>query len=407
MATLTSNARAGYLLFQDELDEDGRSLSILPWAHAYGQTAELYNFLQFGGSIAFMENISTLADDMRLARPTYLIAVPRVFNKIYDALWARMNEEGGLARKMFVMGVEAARDKRELAEKGRSSLVTNIKCRIADMLVFQKIRDRFGGRLRGALTASATMNRDIANFFWDIGVPVFDCYGLTETSPAVTMNCFSAHRVGSVGKAVRNVRIVIDDSIVEEGSDDGEIIVYGPHVMHGYHNQPEATKEVMTDDGGFRTGDRGWLDEEGYLHITGRIKEQYKLANGKYVFPSALEEDIRLIGYVENVMVYGDGRTYNICLVIPDFLVLEKYAREHDLPTGHEELVGREEIRDLVSGEIEKALKGKYGSYEIPRKLLFLTEDFTLENGMLTQTMKPKRRVVLEKYKDEIEELYT
>lgn len=403
----TSNARAGYLLFRDELDGDSRSLSILPWAHAYGQTAELYNFLQFGGSIAFMENISTLADDMRLARPTYLIAVPRVFNKIYDALWARMNEEGGLARKLFVMGVEAARDKRELAAKGRSRLTTNIKCSIADRLVFQKIRDRFGGRLRGALTASATMNKDIANFFWDIGVPVFDCYGLTETSPAVTMNCFSSHRVGSVGKAVENVRIIIDESVVEEDSDDGEIVVYGPNVMQGYHNQPEATREVMTDDGGFRTGDRGWLDEDGYLHITGRIKEQYKLANGKYVFPSALEEDIRLIGYVENVMVYGDGRTYNICLVIPDFQVLEKYAREYDLPTEREELVVRDEIRDLISGEIEKTLKGKYGNYEIPRKLLILTEDFTLENGMLTQTMKPKRRVVLAKYKDEIEKLYT
>ena len=250
------------------------------------------------------------------------------------------------------------------------------------------------------------MNKDIANFFWDIGVPVFDCYGLTETSPAVTMNCFSAHRVGSVGKTVENVKIVIDKSIVEEGSDDGEIIVCGPNVMQGYHNRPEATEKVMTDDGGFRTGDRGCLDEDGYLHITGRIKEQYKLSNGKYVFPAALEEDIKLIRYVENAMIYGDGRAYNVCLVIPDFLVLEKYAKEYNLPTEREELVNREEIRDLISGEIVKTLKGKYGGYEIPKKLLYLTEDFTLENGMITQTMKPKRHVVLEKYKDEIEELY-
>jgi len=251
------------------------------------------------------------------------------------------------------------------------------------------------------------MNKDIANFFWDIGVPVFDCYGLTETSPAVTMSYFSAHKVGSVGKTLENIKVVIDKSVVEEGSDDGEIIVYGPNVMHGYHNRPEATKEVMTDDGGFRTGDRGRLDEDGYLYITGRIKEQYKLANGKYVFPSTLEEDIKLIRYVENAMVYGDGRDYNICLVVPDFLVLDKYAQEHNLPTEREKLVKREEIHALIIGEIAKTLKGRYAGYEIPRKLLLLTEDFTVENGMLTQTMKPKRHVVLEKYKDKIEELYT
>lgn len=403
----TSNAMAGYHLYQDDLDEDGRSLSILPWAHAYGQTAELYNYTQFGGSIAFIESIPTLADDMKVARPTFIMAVPRVFNKIYDAIWTKMDEEGGLVKKLFVMSVEAARDKRELADKGRTSLITNIKCKIADKLVFQKIRDQFGGRLHGATTGSATMNKDIANFFWDIGVPVFDCYGLTETSPAVTMSYFSAHKVGSVGKTLENIKVVIDKSVVEEGSDDGEIIVYGPNVMHGYHNQPEATEKVMTDDGGFRTGDRGRLDEDGYLYITGRIKEQYKLANGKYVFPSTLEEDIKLIRYVENAMVYGDGRDYNICLVVPDFLVLDKYAQEHNLPTEREELVKREEIRELIFGEIVTTLKGKYGGYEIPKKLLFLTEDFTVENGMLTQTMKPKRHVVLEKYKDKIEELYT
>jgi long-chain acyl-CoA synthetase len=250
------------------------------------------------------------------------------------------------------------------------------------------------------------MNKDIANFFWDIGVPVFDCYGLTETSPAVTMNSFSAHKVGTVGKTLENVKVVIDGSVVEEGSDDGEIVVFGPNVMQGYHNQPDATTEVMTEDGGFRTGDRGRLDEDGYLCITGRIKEQYKLENGKYVFPAALEEDIKLIRYVENAMVFGDGKDYNVCLVVPDFLVLEKHAREHNLPAEREELVAREEIHELIITEIQETLKDRYGGYEVPRKLLFLTEDFTVENGMLTQTMKPKRRVVIEKYKDRIEELY-
>jgi len=402
----TSNAVAGNRLYQDILNENSRSISILPWAHSYGQTGELYNWMLVGGSIAFMESVATLGEDLALIKPTFMIAVPRVFNKIYDGLWAKMNETGGAAKALFEMGVNSAKKKRELAAEGKSSFMVNVKVALADKIVFKKIRDKFGGRLEGALTASALMNVDISNFFTDIGIPVFDCYGLSETSPAVSMNCFSAFKTGSVGRPIDGVKVVIDQSVVEDGSDDGEIVVYGPNVMQGYHNKPEATRATMTDDGGFKTGDRGRIDEDGYLFITGRIKEQYKLQNGKYVFPGAIEEDIRLLPNVANAMLSGEGKGYNVSLIIPDFEVLTQYAEQNDLPTDPEQLIENEQVKNMISAEITASLKKKYGGYEIPKKFIFIAEDFSIENSMLTQTMKLKRRVVFETYNQEIEDLY-
>ncbi len=401
----TSNAHAATKLYP-EFGENERTLPILPWAHSYGQTADLYSFIRLGASMGLAESVNTIADDLGKVKPTFLIAVPRIFNRVYDALWARMNEEGGVAKKLFVMGVESAKQKRELAARGESSLLANMKFAIADKIVFSKIRGRFGGRLKGALTASAVMNIEIAHFFHDIGIPTYDCYGLTETSPAVTINSPSDNRLGSVGKAIDKVRIEIDKSLGDPEKDDGEIIVYGPNVMKGYHNKPEETNKVITEGGGFRTGDRGRLDKDGFLYITGRIKEQFKLENGKFVFPASLEEDIKLIPYVEQAMVFGEGRAYTVALIVPDFIVLEKYAREKGLSADPAEMIRNKEIQDVISSEITKNLDGKYGHYEIPKKFLYLKEGFSLENGTLTQTMKLKRRVVLEKYGKEIEALY-
>ena len=400
----TSNSHARVKLYH-EFDENDRTLSLLPWAHTYGQ-GEMHTFLSLGASLGFMESPATLVDDMAQVKPTFLLAVPRVFNRIYDTLRAKMNKEGGLAKALFDMGVEAAKERRKLAAQGESSLLTNLKFAIADRLVFKKIREKFGGRLKGAMTASAMMNVDIALFFFDIGIPVYDVYGLTETSPGISMNAPSDYRLGSVGRAIDKVRIVIDQSVVEEGAQDGEIVVYGPNVMKGYHNKPEQTKEIMTPDGGVRTGDRGRLDKDGYLYITGRIKEQFKLENGKFVFPSILEEDICLAPYVQNAVIWGDNRPYTVCLVVPDFSALEEYAQQHKLPTNMDELLKRSDIQEMIGCEIQNFLKKKYAGYEIPKKFLFLKEPFSLENGTLTQTLKLKRRVVFDKYKDRIEALY-
>ncbi|HPC48442.1 MAG TPA: AMP-binding protein, partial [Deltaproteobacteria bacterium] len=226
------------------------------------------------------------------------------------------------------------------------------------------------------------------------------------TSPAITMNSPSAYKLGSVGRPIDKVRVVIDKSVVEDGAEDGEIIAYGPNVMKGYHNKPQATAEVMTPDGGIRTGDRGKIDKDGFLFITGRIKEQYKLENGKFVFPASLEEDIRLLPYIENAMIYGENKPYNICLIVPDFVVLEKYAKEHGLPSDHKALVENPQIRELITNEVANSLKGKYGGYEIPKKVVLLKENFSVDDGTLTQTLKVKRRVVLKKHQDIIDAAY-
>jgi long-chain acyl-CoA synthetase len=304
------------------------------------------------------------------------------------------------------MGIEAAKKKRELAAKGHSDFMTNLKLKLADKIVFSKIRKRLGGRVLGAMTGSAAMKPEISQFFFDIGIPIYDCYGLTETSPAATMNASYDYRLGSVGKAVDKVKIVIDQSVVEEGATDGEIIVYGPNVMKGYHNRPEDTKATMTPDGGLRTGDRGRLDKDGFLYITGRIKEQYKLENGKFCFPVSLEEEICLEPLVQQAVIYGMNRPYNICIIVPDFDVLKYYAKERGWPTENKALVARQDVLDIVINAIANQLKGKFGGYEIPKKFLLLSEPFSLDNGTLTQTMKLKRNVVVDNLKDQIEALY-
>ena len=399
---LTYTSRGGYKIYP-ELSESHVGLSILPWAHSYALSGELNNWIQFGGSLGFMRDVRTLAEDLKLVRPTYLVCVPRLFNKIYDGIMARVEEDGGLKKKLFNAARMTARKKRKLREQGKSSLATNLQFAIYDKLVFSKIRAGFGGRLMGALTASAVMNQEIGEFFYDIGAPAFDCYGLSETSPAVAMNCRNAYRLGSVGKVLEGQTVVIDKSVVEEGADDGEIIVYGPNVMKGYHNKPEETRRVMTADGGFRTGDRGKFDKDGFLYITGRIKEQYKLENGKYVFPANIEEDIKLLPKVDNAMIYGEGKPYNICLVHPDFEVLGKYADPKNIPSDPESLVQNKDVTDMIEKEIIQWLKKKYGGYEIPKKFIFLVHDFTQENDMITPTMKLKRRVVKKEYQDLID----
>lgn len=401
----TSNFIAGGAMFP-ELSSESRSLSILPWAHSYGQTAELYNFINIGGSIGFVRDPTTIAEDIGKVAPTFLIAVPRVFNKIYDGLWSKIDAAGGLGKKLFVMGLESAARKRMLAARGQSAFWPKFKYRVADHVVFSKIRQRFGGRLKTALTASAMMNMEVAQFFTDIGLPVFDAYGLTETSPAVTMNSREANKPGSVGRTIDQVRVIIDHSRSEESPDAGEVVVYGPNVMQGYHNNPGATRQVMTEDGGFRTGDLGRLDQDGFLFITGRIKEQYKLANGKYVFPAYVEEEIQLSPWVENVLIYGEGRSHNVCLVVPDFSKLGLWAEEKGIGGSPKELIENPQVIAMISQSITDQLKHKFKGYEIPRSFVLVDEPFSVENGMLTQTLKLKRPKVVERYRDQIEAAY-
>ena len=388
------------------LDEHDRTLSFLPWAHSYGQTAELNTLIRMGGSCGFAEGPQTIVDDLLLVKPTLLVAVPRIFNRVYDGLHARMNEEGGLAKKLFFMGKNAGQKKRDLARDGKSSFITNLKFRIADKLVFSKVRARFGGNMKMTVSSSAALSPNIAEFFFDIGLPIYEAWGMTEISPAGSSNTPMAYKIGSVGRAVDKVTFVIDKSVTGPESRDGELIVYGPNVMKGYHNKPKETAETMTADGGLRTGDSAYIDKDGFLYITGRIKEQFKLENGKFVYPATIEEEIKLIPYVEFAMVYGLNMPYTICLVYPDFIVMGKYAKENNLPTDPVEMIKDERIVKLFENAIKNQLEGKFGNYEVPKKILLMSEGFSVDNGMLTQTLKLKRRAVLQKYQSDIDRLY-
>jgi long-chain acyl-CoA synthetase len=402
---LTACARSGHNFYPD-LNENDLSLSILPWAHSYGLTAELHNFLQFGGSMALMESINKLAGDLVLSKPTFIIAVPKVFNRIYDGIQMAMHEKGGITRLLFNLAVAEAVKCRGRNEK-------SVLLKILDKIVFAKIRAKFGGRITGVLTASAVMNPKIALFFADIGIPTYDAYGLTETAPAITLNSPRfGNKYGTVGKVMDDMHVVIDKSQTGLDSEEGEILAYGAHVMMGYHNKPEQTAQIMTKDTwngfpGIHTGDRGRLDADGFLTITGRFKDEYKLSNGKYVHPESIETDIKLVHNVANAFVWGDNKAYNIAVIVPNLETIKRDERIAKWAQGSpQEAAQNKNIQQFLAESITRRLKKSYGGYEIPQKFIFTHDDFTLENGLLTQTMKLKRTKALEVYRDRIEKLY-
>jgi long-chain acyl-CoA synthetase len=404
---LAENVKAGLAWFPN-LTEKSRCISMLPWAHSFGITADLHAFILRGASIGIMGSVETLIDDLPKIQPTFMITVPRIFNRVYNGVWAKMREEGGLKLKLFEAALEAAKSKRETGN-------VSLKYKILDKIVLKKIRARFGGRLENAVTGSAPMNVEIAKFFIDVGIPTYDAYGLSETSPAITINSpLMGNRLGSVGKPINKTKVVIDRSRTGETGDDGEILCFGPQCMIGYHNKPEQTKEVIVEMKGMRgvrTGDRGRLDDDGFLFITGRFKEEYKLANGKYIHPDTIEREMKILPWVLNVVITGAGHEYNVGLIVPDMNLLKHKAEEMNLSVDPKDIFDSsnpagQKFKELLTAEVQNHLKKIVGSYEIPRKFEFVMEDFTLDNGMLTQTMKLKRRVVMEKYGDMLENLY-
>ena len=388
------------------LDEKTRSLSFLPWAHSYGQTAELNTLLRLGGSTGFAEGPTTIVGDLQLVKPTMLVAVPRVFNRVYDGILMKIHDKGGLAQKLFDMGTQENKKKRALAKQGKSSLMNFIKLALVDKIVYSKLRALFGGNLQLSISSSAALSAHIAQFMFDIGAPVYEAWGMTEISPAGTVNTPAEYKIGSCGKAIDKVRLVIDRTGMNDDSAEGELIIYGPNVMQGYHNKPEETKASMTSDGGLRTGDRAFVDKDGFLFITGRIKEQFKLENGKFVYPSAIEEHVKLLPSVEQALIFGLNKPYTVCLIVPDFIVMEKVAKEKGLPMDKNEFVQHPAVIKIYEDEIRDHLKKTFASYELPKRILLLSEGFTIENGMLTPTLKLKRREVLKKYSDMIDALY-
>jgi long-chain acyl-CoA synthetase len=402
---LAYNVSAMHVLLP--MEPDDRSLCFLPWAHSFGQTVELHGLLSMGGSLGLAEAVDKIIANLAEVRPTLFISVPRVFNRIYDGLHARMAEEGGLKKKLFEAALETAAERKRLAAEGKSSAWLNLKFKILDRLVFSKVRERFGGRLKYAFSGGAAISKEVAEFIDNLGITVYEGYGLSETSPIATANYPGARKIGSVGKPIPGVEIEIDVSATDDPI-QGEVLIFGHNIMDGYHNLEKANAEVFVERNGkrgFRSGDMGLIDDEGFLHITGRVKEQYKLLNGKYVVPTPLEEKLKLSPYISNAMVYGMNREYNVAVVIPDYEALEGWAKERGLDLDPVSLAKGDELRSLIEEEVNK-LSAEFKGYEQARKIFIGDEDFTTENGMLTPTLKLKRRVVLQRYGEAIESLY-
>jgi long-chain acyl-CoA synthetase len=407
---IAANVSAARYTFPFERQD--RSLSFLPWAHSFGQTVELHALFSSGSSMAIAESVEKIIDNLAEVQPTVLMSVPRIFNKIYAGVQKQIASKPKPIQELVKFAMKAANKERQGIRLG---IREHTALQLADRLVFTKVRQKFGGRLKFAASGGAAISKEVAEFIDGLGITVFEGYGLTETSPIATMNCPGERRIGSVGRAIPGVSIDIDPSGMADKKPvtdllrdrvEGEVIVYGHNVMKGYHKRPEENAAVFTKDGGFRTGDMGYLDPNGYLYITGRIKEQYKLENGKYVVPTPLEEQIKLSPLVANVMVYGDNRLYNVALVVANVDALKEWALANQIAeTDVEMLLQEPRVRVLYRDEIAK-ISSHFKAFEDVKDFVLITKDFTAENGMLTPSLKLKRRKVLEAYGPLIEGLY-
>jgi long-chain acyl-CoA synthetase len=404
---LASNVSAVHEIFP--MEQADRSLSFLPWAHSFGQVVELHALLSMGASMGIAESVEKIIENLAEVKPTVLMSVPRIFNKIYAAVQKQIASKP----KPIQLAVQKALKYTAKERAGqRLSVKEHAVLTLVDKVVFSKVRARFGGRLKYAFSGGAAISREVAEFIDSLGIMVYEGYGLTETSPIATANCPGERRIGSVGRAIPGVRVEIDQSPLGDkankvnGRPEGEIVIYGHNVMKGYHNRPEENAAVFTKDQGFRTGDMGYLDAHGYLYITGRIKEQYKLENGKYVVPTPLEESLKLSPFVANVMVYGDNKPYNVALVVANVDAVKDWAAQNGVAAaGVDALLQEPRVRDLFKGEIEKYSR-EFKGFESVQDFALIATDFTTENGMLTPSMKLKRRKVMEEHGKAIEDIY-
>jgi long-chain acyl-CoA synthetase len=381
------------------LTDDECSLAFLPWAHSFGQVCELHLLVGMGAAIAINDEIPQLIPNLAEVKPTLLFAVPRIFNRIYDGVNKQIAGRPGLIQSLFHQGIAIAKRR----EQGESiGLFDQALLWLADTLIFSTVRERFGGRLKYAVSGSAALNRDVADFIDALGITVYEGYGLTETSPITSANYPGNRKLGSVGKPIPGVTVRIDHAITGDPV-HGEIIVYGPNVMQGYHNRDDENRAVLLPDGGFRTGDMGMIDDDGFLHITGRIKEQYKLETGKYVVPSPIEEAYKLSPYIVNIFVHGENKPHNVAVIVPDVDALRSWAERSRVALS--DVAGDARVRELIRSELDRLSRDLKG-YERIEKFLLTNEDFTTENGMLTPSLKLKRRVVLERYRAALEGLY-
>jgi long-chain acyl-CoA synthetase len=394
---IVSNAEA--LTERYGINEADSIVSYLPLSHMFERTCGYYTFLFAGATITFAENMTTIQRDVVAAKPTVLIAVPRVLEKAHAA--ARWRIEGDSKRKQAFVS-NAIKNLNEIANRryrGESvSPWLSFKCAFYERLVAKKFRDAAGGRLRLIVSGGASLDKSIAKILFIIGFNVVEGYGMTEAAPVIACNPLDGIRLGTVGTPLPGVEVRIGDN--------EEIMVRGPNVMRGYLGLEKETAEALDAGGWLHTGDQGSLDSDGYLSITGRLKDLIVTSYGKNVSPRPVEENISGSKYVSQVMVYGDNRKYLVALVVPERDALVQFARERAIPVDdYAALLARDEVHELIAGEID-AVNGKAPSYEQVRGFDILPDAFTLENGLLTPTLKPRRGRISMMYEGLIERLY-
>lgn len=374
------------------------SLSFLPLSHVLERVVN-YAMQYCGATIAYAESIDTIALNMQEVHPSAFVAVPRVFEKIYNRILQRIENEKPLKRKIFYWALEIGKQAAVYTTQGKPlpPLLAS-KHKLAHKLVFKNIQAGTGGKLRFAVSGGAPLMKELGEFFFAVGINIYEGYGLTETSPVICANRPGAVRFGTVGQALEKIEVKI--------AEDGEILARGPNVMKGYYQNPKATAEVLEPDGWFHTGDIGELDQDGFLKITDRKKEIIVMSNGKNVAPQPIENTLKTSQYIEQAVMVGNNKKYMAALIHPDFALLEQYAHKEGIKfESRLDLVRSEQIHAFVRQEINQ-LTRDFARYEQIKKFALLEDELTQENGCLTPTLKLKRRVINEKYADLIQDLF-
>jgi long-chain acyl-CoA synthetase len=381
------------------LDESDLQFLWLPMAHSFGKVL-LSTQLACGFATAVDGRVDKIIDNLAVVRPTFMGAAPRIFEKAHSRIVTMQASEGGIKEKLFLQAFKVGLEKDRLEREGKPVPFLMAKQHaVYDKLVFSRIRERFGGRIRFFISGAAALNREIAEWFHAAGILVLEGYGLTETSAGSFVNHPDDNRFGTVGPVMPGSEVRI--------AEDGEVLVKGPGVMEGYHGQPEQTAEVLTDDGWLHTGDIGRLDADGYLTITDRKKDLFKTSGGKYIAPSAIESQFKAIcPYASQLVVHGNERSYCVALVTLDPEAMQEWAEKNGM-TGrsYAEVVTSPEVHDMVARYVD-TLNARLNRWESIKRWTVLDHDLTVESGELTPSLKVKRKVVAETYRDEIAALY-
>ena len=389
---LVSNFLGGTELIP--VEAGGRTLSFLPMCHIFERTV-VYAYQHKGLATYYAESLETIGDNIKELHPEIFTAVPRLIEKVYDKIIAKGVDAGGIKAKIFNWAVDVTKD----FKLGGNGFLYNLKHGIADKLVYSKIRNNLDPKLKCMVSGSAALQPRLAKFFWAIGMPILEGYGLTETSPIVTVNRIEKENTsfGSVGILLTDVSVRI--------AEDGEILVKGPNVMQGYLNRPEATAEVIDKDGWFHTGDIGKFEGK-FLRITDRKKMIFKTSGGKYVAPQPIENKMKESPFIEQIMVCGEGEKHASALIVPSFEYMRKWCKDNGVEChGNEAMIDNEKVKKAIYDDVQE-LNKSLGKTETVKKFVLLPKEWCIEDGELTPTMKVKRKIITERCKDKIEGMY-